>query len=33
MILELLMDMPQWLQTAFLTIEFLINVYAINELT
>lgn len=33
MILELLMEMPQWLQTAILTIELIINVYALNEMS
>lgn len=33
MILEMIMGMPEWMQTAFLTIEFLINLYALNELS
>lgn len=32
MILDLIMGMPEWMQTAFLTIEFLINAYALNDL-
>lgn len=33
MIIDMIMGMPEWMQTAFLTIEFLINIYALNELS